>query len=117
MQEPPHRCAPEVRQSRNAPVPPVAYPLDRRRSPTGHLSLCRLTVLGGTLTELNLSDNRLSSIPEGVLGACKKLHYIDLQQNALSTLPGDLADLAHLREINIAYNRCVTRIATARGRP
>lgn len=65
----------------------------------------RLPLLASTLTELNLSDNRLSSIPEGVLGPCLKLHYVDLQQNALSTLPQDLAELAHLREINIAYNK------------
>ncbi|XP_026287619.1 leucine-rich repeat-containing protein 40 [Frankliniella occidentalis] len=65
----------------------------------------RLPLLAATLTELNLSDNRLSCIPEGVLGACKKLHYIDLQQNALCALPDDLAELTHLREINFAYNK------------
>lgn len=65
----------------------------------------RLPLLALTLTELNLSDNRLAAIPAGVLGACTKLHYIDLQQNALSTLPEDIAQLQYLREINIAYNK------------
>ena len=89
----------------------VAYPRLRRRflppSLTHSLDCldCRLPLLAAALTELNLSDNRLAEIPAGILGACRRLHYIDLQQNALAALPDDLAQLDHLREINIAYNK------------
>ncbi|KAF4522135.1 hypothetical protein B566_EDAN012597 [Ephemera danica] len=63
-----------------------------------------LLLLAGFITELVISQNKLTSVP-GSLAKCRHLQYIDLSQNCLSDLPKELNSLERLREINIAQNK------------
>lgn len=70
------------------------------------LSFSSIQMLQRSLSELNLSFNRLSSVGPSI-GLCSRLLMLDLSGNQLSALPKELADLVLLREIIISYNRSV----------
>jgi Leucine-rich repeat (LRR) protein len=65
-----------------------------------------LKTLMPQLQELNFSANQIVEIPSwlGTLGSGNLL-YLNLCNNRLSSLPSELAQLAHLREIALSYNK------------
>ena len=67
-------------------------------------TLSRLSAASGTLAELNLGMNRLSSLPSEV-GQFQKLLMLDLRNNQLSALPDEMENLSFLRELTISCNR------------
>jgi hypothetical protein len=63
-----------------------------------------LEPLLGRLYELNLSSNRLESIPNLIsLGA--SLQFVNLSNNKLSTLPSEIGLLTNLREVCLNCNK------------
>lgn len=62
-----------------------------------------LQLLTSLLTDLNLSSNRLTCIPN-FLGECEQLQYLDFQQNYLQDLPDELSSLKKLKELCLSYN-------------
>ena len=64
----------------------------------------RITEYAETLGELNLSKNKLPTLPPCV-GDLQKLTFIDLSNNLLSALPAEMEKLAHLLQITLTYNR------------
>lgn len=67
----------------------------------------RLLSLERCLTDLNMSMNRLGSLP-AEFGCLIKLSALDLSINQLTDLPDSLSSLKALREINISNNRFKT---------
>ncbi|XP_070564294.1 leucine-rich repeat-containing protein 40-like [Ptychodera flava] len=63
-----------------------------------------VTVLAKTVTELNVGNNKLSSIPKE-LQIMVNLTHLDLRTNMLTSLPPDLHTLTNLREIVLSCNR------------
>ena len=59
--------------------------------------------LRSSLTELDLGDNAISSLPAEV-GALTGLTYLDLADNAISSLPAEVGALAGLTYLDIADN-------------
>ena len=49
--------------------------------------------------ELDLSNNRISVLP-GEMTACSQLERLDISSNSFVTLPPVLAEIPSLREIN-----------------
>ncbi|KAG8236960.1 hypothetical protein J437_LFUL016156 [Ladona fulva] len=64
-----------------------------------------LFTLGQCLKDLNLSSNRLTSIPPDLGLTCTHLQFIDLQKNSLEVLPQEFSSLTSLRELIIAFNK------------
>ncbi|XP_073259571.1 leucine-rich repeat-containing protein 40-like [Porites lutea] len=64
----------------------------------------RLLSLGKSLTDLNVSLNKISSLPSE-FGCLSKLSSLNLSINQLSDLPDSFSRLTTLREINISNNR------------
>merc|ERR1712025_398615 len=56
------------------------------------------------LYEINISNNKITSIPTFV-GLGSLLQFLDFSSNRLSDLPSNFADLRHLREIILSMNR------------
>ncbi|KAH8034866.1 hypothetical protein HPB51_003153 [Rhipicephalus microplus] len=56
------------------------------------------------MTELNLSFNKLAALP-GFLCLATKLTFLDLRNNQLNDLPGEMSMLSHVREVNLSFNR------------
>lgn len=56
------------------------------------------------LTELNLSKNQLKEIPE-FIAELHRLQYLDVGSNLLSDLPQNLSNLLYLREVVISNNK------------
>lgn len=63
-----------------------------------------LELITENLTELNLSMNSLTEIPD-FFSTCLKLKYLDLANNSLSDLPDSLSSLIGLRELVLNNNR------------
>jgi Leucine-rich repeat (LRR) protein len=63
-----------------------------------------LKLIAENLTELNLSMNSLTEIPE-FISECSKLKYFDVGNNLLSNLPDCLSALISLRELVLSTNR------------
>lgn len=66
-----------------------------------------LNLLVDNLSELNLSMNMLTEIPE-FISSCANLKYFDLGNNCLSALPDSLVDLIGLRELILSSNRFIS---------
>lgn len=60
--------------------------------------------LSDSLTSLVLSSNNMTSVPPEI-SSCKHLQYIDLGKNLLMDLPPELGDLKRLRELVISNNK------------
>lgn len=58
-----------------------------------------------TTTDLKLSYNLLTEIPEWLGESLTKLRYLDLSKNLLTTLPSSIGRLEFLIEINVSFNR------------
>lgn len=58
-------------------------------------------------TDLKLSYNLLTELPEWLGESLARLRYLDLSKNLLTSLPTSLGDLRLLVEINISFNKCV----------
>lgn len=56
------------------------------------------------LFEINISNNKITSIPSFV-GHGELLQFLDFSSNRLSDLPSNISDLKHLREIILSMNR------------
>ena len=56
------------------------------------------------LYEINISNNKISSIPSFV-GLGSLLQFLDFSSNRLSSLPDNFSGLKHLREIILSMNR------------
>ncbi|XP_035699357.1 leucine-rich repeat-containing protein 40-like isoform X2 [Branchiostoma floridae] len=63
-----------------------------------------LVQLAATLTDLNLSFNKLSALGAEI-GQLTRLTTLDLRNNQLSALPTEVENLQHLREVAISINR------------
>ncbi|XP_038048350.1 leucine-rich repeat-containing protein 40-like [Patiria miniata] len=61
-------------------------------------------LLAKTVTELNLSFNKLTTLP-AELQMMVNLTHLDLRNNAISTLPSEWSTLVKLREISLSCNR------------
>lgn len=63
--------------------------------------------LGGivTATDLKLSYNLLTEIPDWLGLNLQKLRYLDLSKNLLNVLPASLSSLRFLIELNISFNK------------
>ncbi|XP_078050920.1 leucine-rich repeat-containing protein 40 [Augochlora pura] len=57
------------------------------------------------VSDLKLTSNQLTSIPEWIGEKYKYLQNLDLSKNLLESLPSNLGLLKYLREINISFNR------------
>ena len=60
--------------------------------------------LGPSLTYLNLSSNRITSLPTE-LGALTGLTYLDLDSIAITSVPSEIAALTGLRVLNLSNNQ------------
>jgi Leucine-rich repeat (LRR) protein len=58
-----------------------------------------------TLRDLKIAGNCLTGSLDDSITQLRNLERLDLQRNALTSLPDGLADLVHLRILNIAENR------------
>lgn len=58
-----------------------------------------------TTTDLKLSYNLLSAIPEWIGEAFSKLKFLDLGKNNLTSLPDSIKNLEFLVELNISFNK------------
>lgn len=63
-----------------------------------------LNLIAENMTELNLSMNLITEIPD-FLSSCSKLKYLDLGNNSLTDLPESLKELTGLRELVLSQNR------------
>lgn len=57
------------------------------------------------VTHLDLSSNRLSSLPRSVSRTFSHLHRLDISSNNISELPVELCDLHRLQILNAKHNR------------
>ena len=71
-----------------------------------HLKLCpsNVPLIGTQLVSLNLSNNRLESLPEDI-GSLIGLQELFLQYNCLVTLPDSICELSNLVELDVKNNR------------
>ena len=58
----------------------------------------------GLLYEINIANNKISSIPSFV-GLGQLLQFLDFSSNRLTELPENFSELKHLREIILSVNR------------
>ena len=60
-----------------------------------------------TISDLKLSYNLLTELPDWLGESLSRLQYLDLSKNLLSSLPESMSCLQFLIEINISFNKCV----------
>ncbi|KAK7099984.1 leucine-rich repeat-containing protein 40-like [Littorina saxatilis] len=63
-----------------------------------------LILLEGTLTELNMGFNKISTLSPDI-GLFPKLVFLDLRGNGMSSLPAEISSLQALRELTLSTNR------------
>merc|ERR1712154_725076 len=63
----------------------------------------KLAVSFSLITELNLSNNRISALPTEMTN-CSQLEKIDISSNSFVQLPSCLTDLPQLKSINASKN-------------
>lgn len=61
--------------------------------------------IGDTLTDLRMSENKLSGMLPNYIKNLSNLQVLDLHGNNISALPEGLQKLIHLRTLNLAQNR------------
>ncbi|MDO9522118.1 MAG: COR domain-containing protein [Methanocorpusculum sp.] len=66
------------------------------------------------ITDLDLRNNHLSSIPESI-GKLTKLRKLDLRENTLTCIPDSIGTLTQLKEIYLSKNQ-ISRISPALGK-
>eukprot|EP00752_Nemacystus_decipiens_P006044 g5455.t1 len=71
--------------------------------------------LAGPLRKVDLSGNRLTAVPPGVLGLGPELEELNLGNNDIAELPPEVAQLSGLLSFNLAGNR-LTRLPPEIGR-
>jgi GTPase SAR1 family protein len=59
------------------------------------------------LNVLNLNNNRLSTLPESI-STLTNLNVLDLENNQLTTLPESISTLTNLNTLNLSYNQLTT---------
>lgn len=71
-----------------------------------HLRQCPPNIpnIGEQLVSLNLSNNRLSHLPEDIGSLCS-LEELFLQYNCLTSLPESICELSNLMELDVKNNR------------
>ena len=57
-----------------------------------------------SLTSLNLSQNKLTSLPDNISGL-KNLKVLNLSQNELTSLPGTIPSMSQLQILNLSQNK------------
>ncbi|XP_043786589.1 leucine-rich repeat-containing protein 40-like [Apis laboriosa] len=57
------------------------------------------------VTDLKLTSNQLTHIPEWICEKYKYLQILDLSKNYLESLPSNIGLLKYLQELNISFNR------------
>lgn len=83
---------------------------------TVDLSRNKLCTLPGQLSiiarvsDLKLTSNQLTSVPDWIGETYKYLQSLNLSKNLLHSLPSNLGSLKYLREIDISYNRYYQQI-------
>jgi len=60
-----------------------------------------------TLSELNLSQNKIISLPN-TFGSLSKIAFLDLSNNMFTSLPDEIGGLPHLLQIVLSFNRFST---------
>jgi len=63
-----------------------------------------LAKTGNTLRSLDLSKNRIPSLPGGVIGAFKMLKTLKIDENRLALLPPEIGNLVKLETLIVAGN-------------
>jgi hypothetical protein len=71
-------------------------------------SLVRVVQGATALTEIKLSRNQLSGALSPAVSALCRFKTLDLCQNRLTTIPGELGQCTALVEINLGFNRLVS---------
>ena len=61
--------------------------------------------IGNSLTDLRMSENKLSGMLPNCIKNLPNLQVLDLHGNNISSLPDALQGLVHLRILNLAHNR------------
>ena len=62
------------------------------------------SVLSATLKELDVSSNKLKSLPPSI-ASLRNLEILHAYQNELVSIPEDIGSLAALRELNVFNNK------------
>ncbi|MHC8364194.1 NEL-type E3 ubiquitin ligase domain-containing protein [Pseudomonas sp. LS2P72] len=73
-------------------------------------SLPKLAANFDHVTRLELSNTGLSNIEHPVLQSFRKVRALHLARNSLTALPSSLAEMPHLRELDLTSNRIVLNI-------
>ncbi|RKP26593.1 hypothetical protein SYNPS1DRAFT_21678 [Syncephalis pseudoplumigaleata] len=68
----------------------------------------RASVIFSRLTELDLSRNRLTTLPDGLCRAMPSLTKLNLAHNRIAQCPSSLSHLTSLEELNLTGNRLGT---------
>lgn len=87
--------------------------IEAKEANVSYVDLCKnklvdvpagLQILSSTLTELNLSVNKITMVPEFFMNLTK-LKFCDLSGNQLNDLPNCLSNLVYMRELILSNNR------------
>jgi hypothetical protein len=82
--------------------PEKVYQLDLNCQHLSALDLHQLSKFEN-LVRLNLSCTWLKHFPKSIL-ACRKLKYLDIENNDLKKIPAEISELSALETFNIGYN-------------
>lgn len=60
-----------------------------------------------TVTDLKLTSNQLTYLPEWIGEKYKYLHVLDISKNYLESLPLSIGSLKYLQDIDLSFNRYI----------